>query len=124
MRGTQGLPGRLWPYTPTWQILRTTVLSNDQAVRIHNCLCHEAECTVRPCSIQVARWANAAGRLPSDILQELASLARQDMLRFELDSKPTLAFQVSSSLAVLPSHPHHLLQLVYRVLKRPPSMGM
>ena len=28
------------------------------------------------------------------ILQELASLAKQDLLRFELDPKPTLAFQV------------------------------
>ena len=44
--------------------------------------------------MQLARWANAAGMLPSAILQELASLAKQDLLRFELDPKPTLAFQV------------------------------
>ncbi len=53
------------------------------------------------CSVQLARWANAAGRLPSAILQELASLAKQDMLRFELDPKPTLAFQVGSSFQYL-----------------------
>ena len=44
--------------------------------------------------MQLAKWANAAGMLPAAILQELASLAKQDMLRFELDTKPTLAFQV------------------------------
>ncbi len=36
--------------------------------------------------------------LPSAILQELASLAKQDLLRFELDPKPTLAFQVCTSM--------------------------
>ncbi len=34
--------------------------------------------------------------LPAAILQELVSLAKQDMLRFELDPKPTLAFQVKT----------------------------
>lgn len=46
------------------------------------------------CSVQMARWANTAGRLPAELLQELAGLAKQDVLRFELDYKPTLAFQV------------------------------
>ena len=49
--------------------------------------------------MQLAKWANAAGMLPAAILQELASLAKQDMLRFELDTKPTLAFQVGSCSA-------------------------
>jgi hypothetical protein len=44
--------------------------------------------------VQLAKWANAAGMLPAAILQELASLAKLDILRFELDTKPTLAFQV------------------------------
>lgn len=86
-------------------------------------LYHRAECTLWPYSVQVARWANASGRLPSNILQELASLAKQDMLRFELDAKPTLAFQVSSSRAVLPFQPHHLLQLGFPVLKRPTMLS-
>ncbi len=69
-------------------------------------------------SVQLARWANAAGRLPSVILQELASLAKQDMLRFELDTKPTLAFQVSTRILFIPlcpiafetsSHQHRLM---------------
>ena len=50
--------------------------------------------------MQLAKWANAAGMLPAAILQELASLAKQDMLRFELDTKPTLAFQVRTCSAL------------------------
>ena len=49
--------------------------------------------------MQLAKWANAAGMLPAAILQELASLAKQDMLRFELDTKPTLTFQVGTCSA-------------------------
>lgn len=41
-----------------------------------------------------ARWANAARMAPSELLQQLAALARQDELRFEVDPKPTLTFQV------------------------------
>ena len=67
------------------------------------------KCMLWPCSVQLARWANAAGKLPSNILQELASLAKQDMLRFELDPKPTLAFQVSLSFTSLSFWHEHLL---------------
>ena len=64
------------------------------ATRLWQCLYGTVQC----CSVQLARWANAAGMLPSAILQELASLAKQDLLRFELDPKPTLAFQVCTSM--------------------------
>ena len=40
------------------------------------------------------RWANEAQAAPSALLQQLAALARQDELRFEVDSKSTLTFQV------------------------------
>ena len=66
------------------------VLMRASAMLLWQCL----HVTVGCCSVQLARWANAAGMLPSAILQELASLAKQDLLRFELDPKPTLAFQV------------------------------
>ena len=44
--------------------------------------------------MNVAKWANHAGELPSALIQRLADLAKQDVLRFEVDYKPTLAFQV------------------------------
>ena len=47
-------------------------------------------------SVAMAAWANAAGEPPSALLQQLAALARRDLLRFEVDAKPTLAFQVAS----------------------------
>ena len=58
-------------------------------------------------SVAMAAWANAAGEAPSALLQQLAALARQDLLRFEVDSKPTLAFQVGPALpGRLPSITH------------------
>ena len=70
------------------------MLMRATATRLWQCLYGTVQC----CSVQLARWANAAGMLPSAILQELASLAKQDLLRFELDPKPTLAFQVCTSM--------------------------
>jgi len=34
---------------------------------------------------------------PSELLQQLAALARQDELRFEVDPKPSLTFQVRTN---------------------------
>ena len=52
-------------------------------------------------SVGTAAWANEAGAAPSALLCQLAALAREDQLRFEVDSKPTLAFQVRHLSPVL-----------------------
>jgi hypothetical protein len=54
----------------------------------------------------MAAWANAAREAPSALLQQLAALARRDLLRFEVDSKPTLAFQVGRGCLSLPASKH------------------
>ena len=65
-------------------------------------------CRAGTYTVAMAAWANAAGEAPSALLQQLAALARQDLLRFEVDAKPTLAFQVASCVdSRLTQHTHH-----------------